>query len=57
MKMHIDAHSELLKCVPTQSLTGMDNCHVGLILNISSDAENSRSACFDWHKFIRTGMK
>ena len=22
-----------------------------------SDAENSRSACFDWHNFIRTGIK
>ena len=22
----------------------------------SSDAENSRSACFDWHNFIRTGI-
>ena len=22
----------------------------------ASDAENSRSACFDWHNFIRTGL-
>ena len=22
-----------------------------------SDAENSRSACFDWHNFIRTGIR
>ena len=22
-----------------------------------SDAENSRSACFDWHNFLRTGIK
>ena len=22
-----------------------------------SDAENSRSACFDWHNFIQTGIK
>ena len=22
-----------------------------------NDAENSRSACFDWHNFIRTGIK
>ena len=21
-----------------------------------SDAKNSRSACFDWHNFIRTGL-
>ena len=25
--------------------------------NTCSDAENSMSACFDWHKFIRTGIK
>ena len=23
----------------------------------TSDVENSRSACFDWHNFIRTGIK
>ena len=26
-------------------------------MHYNSDAENSRSACFDWHNFIRTGIK
>ena len=25
--------------------------------NHNSDAENSRSACFDWHNYFRTGIK
>ena len=24
---------------------------------MSSDAENRRSACFDWHRILRTGIK
>ena len=28
-------HSELLECLPTQTLTRIDNCHVGLPLNVS----------------------
>ena len=28
-----------------------------VMARMSSDAENSRSACFDWHNFIRSGIK
>ena len=31
----VKLHSELLECLPTQSLTPIDNCHVCLLLNVS----------------------
>ena len=46
---------KLLHNQPPQCL-----CSVPSPLNLShshSDAENSRSACFDWLNFIRTGIK
>ena len=33
------------------------NDYEGFWQAAASDAENSRSACFDWHNFIRTGIK
>ena len=38
-----------VQCKNTQSL-------IQCSLVTASDAENSRSACFDWQNFIRTGI-
>ena len=60
LKMRIDHHNQqLLRMINRlfpiigTSLWPGDK----MLVNESSDAENSRSACFDWHNVLQTGIK
>ena len=46
-----------LACIILVTFNPFDGHHaVTFTFDLFSDAENSRSACFDWHKFIRTNI-
>ena len=55
-KLQVSAYSQgQLPCFPFKSI--LIKKKLIIIIIIKSDAQNSRSACLDWHNFIRACIK